>query len=882
MKSSKKVLAFALAAAMVVTAVPATNAQAASTAKLSATKSSVYSGGYKTVTVTTPKTWKNVKVTATSNKKTVATVKKTAAKKIKVTGVKPGTAKVTVKVTYKTSTKKTAKTQTKKLNYTLKVAKASIALSGDSEVAVGNTTTLNAKIVASSRAKVTYTSSDDSIATVDSTGNVTAVKPGKVTITANLVIGKDTATATKDVEVKKVILKSVAQTEYNKLDAVIVGDTKDLKASDFKITNNATHATVPVKSVKAKKNTADTYTIETFNGMTDAKEYTVEYAGASTTFTATDGTVASVGVSTDSIAAASATDVRMVTKDKDGIILSYTDLDKTDSSKGKTTAEVKLTKGYQDGTKLYLPAVGDTASIKVTYHSGSYGTDGKEAGNIEGTFTVTAVDPSLINLQYKVTVGASTAMPAWKATSFKANTNVKMKDNDANAFFYITKENDNTEINSTDYSDYSVESADKTKLLVASGTLSPASGFDGSTAVALKAVSTGKTYILIKKADKVVGTVAVDVVAESVATTFDMDRTSLTVVSGKNVVENVKLTLKDQYSDEMKPIDNLSVTLLGKPSKSVVLNGIDGGKDVTNLGVIGTNAATGTVSISGAAFSATNDLGTYTFKISAKKNDKTLDRTLVVNVVKASSASTSYALKMNQAEVDTTIGTGTVNAADTDITVNVANMANGGALSYYAASDIKYTVKNSKGDVIACVGDNFTNTTAGVKTCAAVSAPYLTNSGELVIKPVTPNGASKFDKNLEAGTYTVTAEFKDNTTNKPVTLVGSFTIKDTQVATATYEFASNDFAGNTVEQAFEGAVVNGQQLVKVYYDGITQSITSGDVIEVKGKALNNGGAFVDTVKLYVTVSGSNNKIPVTIKVNDQVANCNPGGTNFVE
>ena len=49
MKSSKKVLAFALAAAMVVTAVPATNAQAASTAKLSATKATVYSEGYKTV-----------------------------------------------------------------------------------------------------------------------------------------------------------------------------------------------------------------------------------------------------------------------------------------------------------------------------------------------------------------------------------------------------------------------------------------------------------------------------------------------------------------------------------------------------------------------------------------------------------------------------------------------------------------------------------------------------------------------------------------------------------------------------------------------------------------------------------------------------------------
>ena len=41
MKSSKKALAFALAAAMVVTAFPVTNAEAASTAKLSTTKVTV-------------------------------------------------------------------------------------------------------------------------------------------------------------------------------------------------------------------------------------------------------------------------------------------------------------------------------------------------------------------------------------------------------------------------------------------------------------------------------------------------------------------------------------------------------------------------------------------------------------------------------------------------------------------------------------------------------------------------------------------------------------------------------------------------------------------------------------------------------------------------
>ena len=37
--------------------------------------------------------------------------------------------------------------------------------------------------------------------------------------------------------VKKAILKSADQTEYNKIEAVIVGDTKDMKAGDIKVTN---------------------------------------------------------------------------------------------------------------------------------------------------------------------------------------------------------------------------------------------------------------------------------------------------------------------------------------------------------------------------------------------------------------------------------------------------------------------------------------------------------------------------------------------------------------------------------------------------------------------------------------------------------------------
>ena len=60
-------------------------------------------------------------------------------------------------------------------------------------------------------------------------------------------------------------------------------------------------------------------------------------------------------------------------------------------------------------------------------------------------------------------------------------------------------------------------------------------------------------------------------------------------------------------------------------------------------------------------------------------------------------------------------------------------------------------------------------------------------------------------------------------------------------------------------------------LVEVYYDGVKQTIT--DVADVDGTVLTNGGAFVKTVDLYVTISGSSNKVCVKVPVNDQVAVC---------
>ena len=419
----------------------------------------------------------------------------------------------------------------------MKVAKASVALSGDSAVAVGSTTKLTTTKKASSRAKITYTSSDETIATVSEDGTVKGVKAGKATITAKLVIGKDTATATQEVEVKKAILKSADQTEYNKIEAVIVGDTKDIKPADVKITNTATKATVAVKSISAKKGAENTYVIETFTGMTDAKEYSVEYAGSTATFTATDNTVAKVALTKTEVPAGVKTPVQAVTKDAKGVVLGYFDLTNANSSKGQVTTALTITKGYVQGTDVYLPTVGDTMVAKITYHTGTFGTDGTETGKIEDTATITAVDPSTINYNYAVTIGKA---PSWKASSFKANTAIKVG-NQENAYFRITDENGN---DVSDYTVYSVETADPTKLVVDATTLS--STGVGSNAVTINGVSAGDTYILVKKDGKVVFSLPVQVQGKASATSVDLNKTSVTVMGQSDVVGSIESKLKDQ------------------------------------------------------------------------------------------------------------------------------------------------------------------------------------------------------------------------------------------------------------------------------------------------------------------------------------------------
>ena len=148
-----------------------------------------------------------------------------------------------VKVTAKKSGKKVSKT----LYANAKVIGAGLRFTdAPAEVLIGSETKVTAK-KCPSVAKVTFTSSDDAVATVDANdGTVKAVKAGKVTITATSDYGNEVKT---DIAVKKYILNSVAQTKADTFETSVAGATKDIKAADITVKNTENNVIVPVKSV---------------------------------------------------------------------------------------------------------------------------------------------------------------------------------------------------------------------------------------------------------------------------------------------------------------------------------------------------------------------------------------------------------------------------------------------------------------------------------------------------------------------------------------------------------------------------------------------------------------------------------------------------------
>ena len=764
MKSSKKVLAFALAAAMVVTAVPATNAQAASTAKLSAKKATVYVGSSKTLTVTTPSSWKSVKTTVSSSAKSIAKVSKTSTKKVKVTAVKAGKAKVTVKVTAKKNGKKVSKTLASNItvkDYKVRLEDATGAtVSGTTIAVVGTPVQFTAK-TAPAKAAVTYTSSDSAIATVDTTGKVTPVKTGKVTITA----ATDKASTTAEVEVKNYVLKSVAQTKANTLETVVLGKTSDIKPADIKITNTANNNAIAVKSVSVDKADATKVTVETFADMKDAAKYNVELDGTVQTFTATDGVVSDVNVTPVTIAAnTKGTEIKGQTVDKNNIII---DEFKASEASGKN-AELNLstTQGYVDGDKLVLPTVGNKGTAEVKYHTYKFDTNGNEVGAYTKKVDITAVAENAITTTGFNMTFADKA-PNWDKDK---TTNQLAIGSSKNAYFKFVG-SDGKEI--SNYSDYSVVSSDDSILLLPKTTL-----INSTTPVSVKGIKEGAAYInVLDKDGKVVKSLAVSVTASSKLTNVTLGNTAITISKTASVDNKVSVKAVDQYNNDITTASK--IILSGATSDAD--KAISATRDGNDVKVVATDAA---------------EAGkTYTVKVEVKNGDVTINRYFTVKVVKTNDDVTKASdLRLEVSGVkDGKVDMAVADDADAEkaaknVTVRVAAYDAGAKIGY--VDNATYEINNDKKSVV-------TTSTTG----ASIS--------------VVSCGAATVSKNLDAGkTYTVTVK----TAKK--TFTTTFSVVDTQASASvnitkktTTKTNAADILAETCEVTYDGKKLNNPTFV---------------------------------------------------------------------
>ena len=770
-----------------------------------------------------------------------------------------------VKVTYKTSTKKNAKAKTKKLTYTMKVAKVGVALSGNSVVAIGSTTKLTNTKKNSSRAKITYTSSDDSIATVAADGTVTGVKAGKATITAKITVGKDSATTTKDVEVKNYVLKSVRQTKANEFESTIVGTTKNIKPSEITMKNTETNVVVPVKAVSVDSKDATKVTLTTFANVTDGKTYEVTLDGTTQTVVATNGKIETVNVNKATIPYATETEIKLVSKDVNGVIIDEVAYGKQDSS--KYDFSLSTSNGYVNGSKLYLNKIGDTATAEVTYKTGKYDANGKPEGNItSGKLTITAVDQASVN-SYDVKI----AKAGKKFDKVVANKQIAVGETSANTAYFQIKDVDNNEISY--YTDYTVESSDNSILMVDDASIADKEAV-------LTPVKAGTAYLLIKKNNTIVGSVAITVVAEKAVTTMSVDKASVALSTQLAKPGTVTASFKDQYGADIKgDADKVSVSCLSTSADKVKTDDVTANASSKYFSVAqnGNNVAV--------TFNVANvTKGSYVYKIAYMKDGKEVcAKTVNVNVqtpADPGKGSVSYALNVNTAKVDTLVDDNHNKAAGTnyDVTVDVTESIGGVPYATLKPADtiadgktgadattvesIVYKVVDKDGKAI------FDDVT---KVNNVTNAAIQATNGKLTVNTVSFSAFSA-QKNLAKGTYTVTAVITTKKgTNDPVKTIftTSFVVEDSQPA-GEVSRVKDTVAGGTIEAMAKAAF-------KYVYEGTSYAASDADepltVTNVEGitsdnKKIDSKNFATETLTRKgkkVTVS----KIAVEVKTGDK-------------
>ena len=330
--------------------------------------------------------------------------------------------------------------------------------------------------------------------------------------------------------------------------------------------------------------------------------------------------------------------------------------------------------GYVNGSKLYLNKIGDTATAEVTYKSGKYDQNGKPEGNVtSGKVTITAVDQAAVN-NFAVKVADGNAQSK-KFDKIDANTQLAVGETAANnnpkyAYFQI-KDADNNEV--SNYYNYSVESSDKSILMLGGSTLDPAS--NNNHRVLVTPVKAGTAYILIKKDNKIVNSVAITVVAERKVATMDVNKASATLsnTTKLNQTATVTASFKDQYAKDINVTEGVEVTCLSTNAKDVKAENVKATTYFSTVGYNNSNKVTVTFKASGLT------AGTYQYKIAYKKDGKEVCARVITIIIQDANqkGSISFGLDVDKTEVDNLVDDKHKTASDYVVNINVNELRNG-------------------------------------------------------------------------------------------------------------------------------------------------------------------------------------------------------------
>jgi len=707
-----------------------------------------------------------------------------------------------------------------------------------------------------------------------------ATKSSNVKITFKNIKTKKLSTVTTKVVVteakpvaKTLKISAVAQKKATSLAATMTAEAESVKASDFAITRED-GVVVVVKSATADKTDKTKVTLETYTSMLDGKTYTVKFTASDeakttseATFVASNGTVADINAvsknGTITIPAEKATSILVQKLDANGVIISEDKMNAISDEKLTCTVDITGGAGYTDGDKLFLYKVGNTATLKLVYHTYKY-ENNAEVGAISKSVVITAVEDTTTISNFDVTLTDSDTKPAWDATTFKKDNQIQA--GLARRAHFRIKDSNGDEIGSDKYMEYTFESSDESKLLLDSATLTQGSG---TNYIYVRGVNTGAAYIVVKKGTQVVSTLPVSVVAVSKGTYINLKKSSVNILRTSTITESASFDVMDQYGQKMKTFEagNISVKVKTAPANAsgAYAKEADASSWVTPTVADGS----GKLTVDASGISAA---GTYVIEVTVnvpypqnvKPEPEVLKTNLTVNA-KEPTGTTSYQIRVNGGTIDTAVTKDTTAAAKAS--VQFVETKNGLPLAPVAENltdDGTYVKVEKAGKVI------FKQSAGGSdnKTCDGISYDNGTVTLEATSK-TSVNGKDRYVKNLEYGAYTVTIASRKAGSLKVYS--ATISVKDSQDPVTVEVHKTN--ANDSLEKFFACDMSKEDRNVTYTYQGTNFDVAEGDVSFNESDIVKSGAnIFVKYVHIPVPVPGSNNEVVLKAAVNRNLTN----------